>query len=223
MKALGVDYVRVTVLWRVVAHRHEEAATGARRTSRRPTRKTNWDRYDALVRSGARNGIGIYFNVTGPRAEVGARARRRSRRTQVPRHLEARRRASSASSSRRSARATAATTPTRTRTAPSCPRVALLGDLQRAQPARLADPAVEGQHARTSPVMYRDLWYYGRAALDVTGHKNDIVLIGETAPLGNTHTSTGVADLPEAVHPRVLLRDSSGKLPGTPRRATARR
>ena len=45
----------------------------------------------------------------------------------------------------------------------------LLGGLQRAQPARLADPAVEGRNALLAD-LYRDLWYYGRTALDATGH-----------------------------------------------------
>ena len=71
----------------------------------------------------------------------------------------------------------------------------LLVDLQRAQPGRLADAAVgEGQSTVPwSPVMYRELWYYGRAALDQTGHSNDIVLIGETAPLGSNRQQPAVA------------------------------
>ncbi|HWF71921.1 MAG TPA: hypothetical protein VG186_01175, partial [Solirubrobacteraceae bacterium] len=36
-----------------------------------------------------------------------------------------------------------------------------------------------------SPILYRELWYAARRALNHTGHKNDTVLAGETAPLGS--------------------------------------
>ncbi|HWF34842.1 MAG TPA: hypothetical protein VG295_05710, partial [Solirubrobacteraceae bacterium] len=36
-----------------------------------------------------------------------------------------------------------------------------------------------------SPILYRELWYAARGALNRTGHKSDTVLAGETAPLGS--------------------------------------
>src|SRR4051794_39352570 len=63
MKSLGVDYVRVTVLWRVVAHNMKKK-NRRKADSPKAYPKVNWDRYDALVRSGARNGVGIYMDVT---------------------------------------------------------------------------------------------------------------------------------------------------------------
>src|SRR5215212_1947139 len=69
MKQLGVDYVRVTVLWRVVAERARSTKARRRKFDPRrpgtyPTR--NWDRYDRLVRSARTLGLGVYFNVTPP-------------------------------------------------------------------------------------------------------------------------------------------------------------
>jgi len=53
-----------------------------------------------------------------------------------------------------------------------------------------------------SPVMYRDLWLQGRRGLDVTGHQDDIVLIGETAPLG----SSGVT-AKSPIRPKKFIRE----------------
>src|SRR5207302_2049191 len=36
-----------------------------------------------------------------------------------------------------------------------------------------------------SPILYRRLFYAARRALDVSGHRNDLVMIGETQPLGS--------------------------------------
>ncbi|MEA2223313.1 MAG: hypothetical protein QOH83_1689, partial [Solirubrobacteraceae bacterium] len=88
MKSLGVDTVRVTVLWKTVAEyakfskadiaklkgkKYRRARETALRQNKRfkpadprtyPVR--NWDRYDNLVRAAAERGIRVYFNVTGP-------------------------------------------------------------------------------------------------------------------------------------------------------------
>ena len=80
----------------------------------------------------------------------------------------------------------------------------LLVDLERAQPGRLADPAVDQRQAPSRPILYRDLWYYGRSALDATGHGDDIVLIGETAPLGNTKPTRR-----RPMYPKRFIRSSS--------------
>src|SRR6476661_1631859 len=72
MAGLGVDYVRVTVLWKVVAERAQTGKANKRRWRRYGAASPkayppgNWDRYDHLVRSAGARGIGVYFNVTGP-------------------------------------------------------------------------------------------------------------------------------------------------------------
>src|SRR3954454_18222169 len=72
MASAGVDMVRVTVLWSVVADR---AKTGSKQRKRfnklgaanpRAYPKLNWDRYDRLVRATRQLGITPYFDVTPP-------------------------------------------------------------------------------------------------------------------------------------------------------------
>src|SRR2546423_5615158 len=70
MKALGVDVVRVTVLWRNVAA--GVSASQARRrdlTLPRSYGVRGWNRYDNLVRSAQADGLRVYFSVTGPAPE----------------------------------------------------------------------------------------------------------------------------------------------------------
>ena len=189
MKQLGVDYVRVTVLWSVVAEQARVHHGPAQRRfdpvkpSTYPVR--NWDRYDRLVRAARTLGLGVYFNVTPPgpawargRAPKGLRVGRSSARgSRSP--------ASSPSSSRRSGAGSRAATATRTTARQAIPRVDLLVAAQRAQPGRLAVAAVrEGRMA--SPALARELFLRGRAALDRTGHGRDTILFGETAPLGSS-------------------------------------
>ena len=69
MQQLGVDYVRVTVLWSVVAEKAR--STKKRRRKFDPVKPStypvrNWDRYDRLVRAARTLGLGVYFNVTPP-------------------------------------------------------------------------------------------------------------------------------------------------------------
>src|SRR3954447_3845832 len=70
MASAGVDMVRVTVLWSVVADR---AKTGSKHRKRfnklgaanpRAYPKLNWDRYDRLVRATRQLGLIPYFDVT---------------------------------------------------------------------------------------------------------------------------------------------------------------
>src|SRR5438128_8700688 len=69
MQALGVDRVRVSVLWSVVA---QDAKKGKKRAKQFRGDKPgtypagNWDRYDRLVRAANQIGVRLYFNVTGP-------------------------------------------------------------------------------------------------------------------------------------------------------------
>src|SRR3954447_10493473 len=72
MAALGVDEVRVTVLWsNVTLHAQDTKAEKARfhrlgADDPRAYPKLNWDRYDNLIRSAQARGIGVYFDITGP-------------------------------------------------------------------------------------------------------------------------------------------------------------
>ena len=67
MKALGVDRVRVTVYWRLVAP-DAGAASKPKFESTDPDAypSGSWDRYDTLVRLAALKGIGVNFNISAP-------------------------------------------------------------------------------------------------------------------------------------------------------------
>ena len=65
----------------------------------------------------------------------------------------------------------------------------LLVDLERAEPGRLADAAAgprapAGRWSSGSPTLYRGLVDAACAALAATGHADDTILVGETAPEG---------------------------------------
>jgi hypothetical protein len=68
MKSLGVDLVRATVLWSVVAQGTPNPRTHRRfdPTNPRDYPRGNWLRYDQLINDASAVGIGVYFNVTGP-------------------------------------------------------------------------------------------------------------------------------------------------------------
>jgi hypothetical protein len=54
----------------------------------------------------------------------------------------------------------------------------------------------------TAPMLYRKLYFLGRRALDRTGHGRDVILLGETAPLGKREVRPAAA-----LHPGVFLRE----------------
>src|SRR3954468_9614389 len=62
MKAMGVDAVRVSVLWDAVAPK-KKLKNGA---DPKAYRAANWDKYDDLVRLAQVYGIQVYFDVTFP-------------------------------------------------------------------------------------------------------------------------------------------------------------
>ncbi len=69
LQALGVDRIRVTVYWRLVApnadsQSHPAFAGGEGDPNSYP--KANWKRYDDLVRLAYDRGIGVNFDVAGP-------------------------------------------------------------------------------------------------------------------------------------------------------------
>ena len=204
MKALGVDYARVTVLWRIVAERAKYDRRGKRRRNFDPANprtypRGNWDRFDRLVRAGETLGVGIYFNLTypGPRwaHKKPPRRYRRYRRTWMPNPREffkfvkaVGRRYDGTYVDENDGRKV-------------LPRVSFwsIGN-EPNQQGWLTPQWRNG--IPMSPKLYRELWYYGRAALDATNHASDIVLIGETAPLGS-----GQRNVPSPIYPKRFIRE----------------
>lgn len=182
MKTLGVDGVRVTVLWEAVAPRRKPRRSPALISSY-PRR--NWDRYDELVKAAAARGIIVYFSVTGP-GPSWAHARspeRANRRTWKPnaRHFgnflrALGKRYSGQHRDENMGRVV-------------LPRVSWWGVFNEPnQGGWLTPQAQEIRGVRgftpTSPALYRELLVEGARALLATRHENDVVFMGETAPLG---------------------------------------
>ena len=194
MRSMGVDAVRATVLWRIVAegadltNREIERIKGeknrdkarAQRARFKPTDPRtyptrNWDRYDNLVKEAdeARHARVLHDHRARARA-----TRTRSRRppsARTPARTGRTRRAFAASS-RRSASATRAPTATRTRSAGCC-RACRCGRCG-TSPTRPAGCRRSGRRSTASnvpvaPMLYRELHQAGVQGLERSGHGND--------------------------------------------------
>ena len=208
MKNLGVDYVRVTVLWSVVAENAKFDRRGKRRSNFKaddPSTypKGNWDRYDRLVRAGKALGIGIYFNPTGPGPRWAhkkpPRRLRSLARTYKPNPREffkfvkaLGKRYDGTYRDENDANVL-------------LPKVTFWGIYNEPNQGGWLSPQYERRNGKVipwSPVMYRELYYYGRAALQQTGHERDIILAGETAPLGS-----GLQNPKSPIRPKKFIRE----------------
>ena len=186
MDQLGVDYVRVTVLWSVVAEKARSTARRRKRFDARdpktyPTR--NWDRYDRLVRAARTLGIGVYFNVTPPGPPWARGKAPRGQRAVVQRAWKPK-----AAEFAKFVEAVGRRYSGRYRDEnddrQALPRVSFWSLLNEPNQGGWLSPQHEGGRMR-SPAMARELFLRGRAALDRTGHGRDTILFGETAPLGS--------------------------------------
>jgi hypothetical protein len=204
MKSLGVDTVRVTLLWRVAAElanptaqEIKAAKPGKRDAMRRQKRRfraanpatypiRNWDKYDNLVRKANELGIQVYFNITGPGPrfahETAPRSQRRNQSTWKPKAgaykqfvLAVGKRYSGTYKDENGIRTV-------------LPRVNFWSLWNEPNQAGWLSPQWEqrgSQRIPASPTLYRKLHQRGYSALVATGHAKDTILIGETAPLGS--------------------------------------
>lgn len=179
MKAMGVDAVRVSVLWDAVAPRRK-IRNGA---DPKAYRAANWDKYDDLVRTAARYGVSVYFDVTppGPRwtqYKAGDPANQRAWKPRIRewgRFVQAvGKRFTGSYNDENQGRAL-------------IPRVSWWGVGNEPNQGGWLMPQsrkIGGKLVPQSPHIYRDLLVAGVAALIRTGHGFDTINIGETAPLG---------------------------------------
>ena len=207
MRALGVDIVRATVLWKTVGEgasltnkeigrlkgdkakeraRAQRARFKAKDPRTYPTR--NWDRYDNLVKDAAKFGMRVYFTITGPGPSYAHRK---------------------APPSQRSNAGTYKPIPTRFRDFVEAvgrrysgtrrdengirrplPRVSQWSIWNEPNQAGWLSPQHEkrdGQVVPAAPALYRKLYQAGVQGLERSGHNltSDGIFIGETAPLGS--------------------------------------
>ena len=189
MKELGVDEVRVTVLWSVIAN-------GARKNKARRRRfhklgadnpkaypMLNWDRYDRLDRACQTLRIGCYFDVTGPGPKWGhekaPRKYRKDRATWKPKPREYKlfvtavgKRYSGRYHDENDGHVV-------------LPRISFWSLWNEPNQGGWLTPQFVGGRPY-SPMLFRRLFVAGRQALLASGHGSDVILLGETAPLGWT-------------------------------------
>jgi hypothetical protein len=202
MKSLGVDTIRVTVLWSVVANNARptkaeiaklkgSAKEKARRQAQRfkatnPSTypRQNWDRYDNLLKAAADRGIKVYFNVTGPgplwastkppsnvKVPIGTYKPKVGAFKQYVTAVGTR-----YSGSYRDENASRGI----------LPRVSFWSLLNEPNQGGWLTPQWANGVAQ-SPILFRELYQAGYQGLVASGHRvdNDVILLGETAPLGN--------------------------------------
>jgi hypothetical protein len=206
MKSLGVDTARVTLLWKVVAENARPSAAeikklkGSAKTRAKKQAKQfkatnpktyparNWDRFDNLVKSAADRGIHIYFNITGPGPAWAM--------TKPPKNMSG----LAASWKPKPAAFKQFVTAVGRRydgtyvdengSRGTLPRVRFWSLWNEPNQAGWLSPQWEKRGSAmvpASPALYRKLHQYGYKGLLATGHRkdNDIILMGETAPLGS--------------------------------------
>jgi len=206
MKEAGVDMVRVTVLWKVLAERayptpaeiRRLGSARERRAAQRQRRRFdadnphtypagNWDKFDDLVRYAREMDVDVLFNVTGP----GPRWAHGTPPRSLRRYAEAWR--PDTGDYKDFVRAVAKRYTGRMRDENAgrskLPRVStwtLWNEANQAgwlAPQWGTDPDT-GLRIPEAAKMYRALFAKGRSALSATGHGRDRILLGELAPQG---------------------------------------
>jgi hypothetical protein len=214
MRSLGADAVRATVLWRTVAEgadlsdaeiarlKTDRLRQRARRQRARfkasdprtyPTQ--NWDRYDNLVKQASQLGMRVYFTLTGPGPRYGHRKAPPSQRANAGtfRPIPSRFRAFVEAVGKRYSGSYRDENAIRRR----LPRVSLWSIWNEPnQPGWLSPQWANDIPA--SPALYRELYFAGHEGLERSGHGNDSILLGETAPLGSEKTGprNGIRPVP---------------------------
>ena len=205
MKSVGVDTVRVTVLWNTVAEfarftkadmaklkgeKYTRARERARRQNRRfrPSNPStypirNWDRYDNLVRAATERNIRVYFNVTGPGPKW-AHAKRPEGSNAIARAYKPKAREFKLFVTAVGKRFDG-TYRDENGSRAALPRVTMWSLWNEPNQGGWLSPQWENGRP-ASPALYRKLYQSGYAGLVATGHRadNEIILLGETAPLG---------------------------------------
>jgi hypothetical protein len=187
MKELGVDVVRVTVLWSVVAEKARSTPQRRRQfvaTNPRTYPTLNWDRYDRLVRAARTLGLQVYFNVTPPGPDWARGKAPRGERDVIKRAWKPK-----AGEFAKFVEAVGRRYSGRYRDENDgrelLPKVSIWSLLNEPNQAGWLSPQWENGRM-VSASMARELYLRGRAALDRTGHGRDIIMVGETAPLGSS-------------------------------------
>lgn len=208
MKQLGVDTVRVTLLWSVAAEganltnaeiKRIKSASGRKKARAQrarfdpdnprtyPTR--NWDRYDNLVKEATKLGMRVFFTLTGPGPGYAHKIAPSSQRLNAGtyRPYPSRFRSFAEAVGKRYSGLYKDENAIRR----VLPRVSLWSLWNEPNQAGWLSPQWEkvgGVNVPVAPMLYRELHQAGVQGLERSGHGNDPILLGETAPLGSDKT-----------------------------------
>ncbi len=218
MRSMGVEAVRATMLWRIVAegadltNKEIERIKGAKNRDRAraqrarfkptdprtyPTR--NWDRYDNLVKEATKLGMRVFFTITGPGPsyahKIAPPAQRRNAGTYRP-YPSRFRSFVEAIGKRYSGNYRDENAIRR-----ALPRVSIWSLWNEPNQAGWLSPQwekVDGQVVPVAPALYRELHQAGVQGLERAGHGSDAIFLGETAPLGSDATgpTSGLRPVP---------------------------
>jgi hypothetical protein len=177
LRRLGVDRLRITMVWRNVAPANDQDAKPAGFDATNPDAypRGAWDRWDRVVREARRRGMDVNFNLTTPAPDwaTGSPARADIDPTYEPDAGEfgAFVRAAGRRYDGQNGR-------------PLVRYWSLQNEPN--QPGWLTPQWLQrgGQWVEQAPRIYRAMADAGYAALQATGHGGDTILVGETAPKG---------------------------------------
>jgi hypothetical protein len=196
MAALGVDRIRVSVFWRVVAPDPLSTTRPANFNAADPNAYPagSWTRYDTIVTFAKARGIAVNFDVTDPAPlwATGKPPRSDIEDTYNPSATEFGQFVQAVAT--RYSGTFVAPIPTEDTGAPGpagdLPRVSYWSIWNEPNQAGWLTPQLVtgsgGQLIERSPTLYRQLVDAAYTALVNTGHASDTILIGETAPEGLT-------------------------------------
>jgi len=204
MRGLGVDAVRITLLWKAIApggqSRRKPRGFDGADPAAYPAQL--WDPFDSLVLEAQARGIAVHFNPTGP-GPLWAHKRTRvraARSTYKPSPKEFRKFVKAAG------RRYDGTYPD-TNGQP-LPRVSWWGIWNEPNQPGWLTP--QGERKRgvgmvaAAPHLYRTLLVQGARALRATGHGKELLLIGALAPIGSAKKPKGVIP---SLRPGLFLRE----------------
>ncbi|MGI8623295.1 MAG: hypothetical protein ACR2NB_07365 [Solirubrobacteraceae bacterium] len=182
LKALGVDRLRVTILWRAIAP-SPSSRTRPRFDATDPAAYPSgtWSNYDALVREAYARGLKVNFNLTGPSPLW---ANKRPPRPDIADNYEP--------SPSEFAQFVAAVGRRYSgtysdRSGGILPRVDYWSIWNEPNHSGWLTPTwqkVDGRFVERSASLYRELLDGAYAALKLVGHGSDTILFGDTAPSG---------------------------------------
>ncbi len=185
LKRIGVDRLRVSVFWKLVAPASDERTKPDFDASDPGVYPAGaWDRYDTIVRLAAERGIGVLFNLTSP---VPHWASGTPAREDIEATFEPDPREFGLFTTAVAKRYDGTYAPSGQGPLPRVEHWSIWNEPNQAgwlTPQWTGDPGAPDDMVEAAPRIYRDLVDAAWSALGVTGHGGDTVLVGETAPKG---------------------------------------